>query len=703
MSIVKKTIITVCCASLALLALVYSISVVICLKGFEDLEKQSLEKNIGRVTDALTARINALNTFCYDWAAWDDTYEFAQGYYQEYVDRNLQDETFTSSEINVIAILNASGEMVIGKAYDLVNLREMVLPDDFQNTLLSYGLINPPDRQYGIAGILLIEGRPVMVASRQILTSVAEGPSTGTIIMGRFLDEGVINSLAETTHLSISMISISDAYTSPVLVEITASLNDAQPIYVQTQGSDTITGYTFVQEIKGNPAFLFYVDMPRDIYAEGIRVITLLHLSLLIVGIVFCVLFVLLIKRIMLTRFSALSKSVSKIGSSGDLSNRISVEGKDEISKLATNINSMLESLEKSETRRRSQKELIGYIVANIPNAVLAINELENIVLANGAFNRMFSLNGKDIVGTQFANLAELGSLVPEIRAFLDSGSLHARKELQYKYNGFSKTLVANFACMTQEKLFFIILVDISEERIKQERLYLTDRLASVGEMASGIAHELNNPLTSVIALSEMLAVQDVPEAMREDILAINSEAKRAAVVVKNMLSFARRHSPQKQLASINSIIEDVLKLRTHEHKVTNINIVCKMTADLPEIMVDLFQIQQVFINIILNAEQAMIEAHGGGTLTIATERAGNKVRVLFTDDGPGIDPQYLHRIFDPFFTTKGVGKGTGLGLSISYGIVTAHNGLIYAKSKIGEGATFIVELPTQTAATGGR
>jgi signal transduction histidine kinase len=255
---------------------------------------------------------------------------------------------------------------------------------------------------------------------------------------------------------------------------------------------------------------------------------------------------------------------------------------------------------------------------------------------------------------------------------------------------------------MTEEKLFFIVMTDVSEERARQERLYLTDRLASVGEMASGIAHELNNPLTSVIALSEMLVEESVPDHIKEDLSAINSEAKRAAVIVKNMLSFARKRSPQKQFTHINKIVEDVLKLRTHEHRVTNISVVCALAPDLPEIMVDFSQIQQVFINIILNAEQAMVVAHGKGTLIISTERAGNNVKVSFTDDGPGIETQYLHRIFDPFFTTKEIGKGTGLGLSISYGIVTAHNGLIYAKSEIGKGAAFVVELPIQTTTTEG-
>jgi signal transduction histidine kinase len=175
---------------------------------------------------------------------------------------------------------------------------------------------------------------------------------------------------------------------------------------------------------------------------------------------------------------------------------------------------------------------------------------------------------------------------------------------------------------------------------------------------------------------------------------AITREAKRAVGVVKNLLTFARKHTPVRQLAQINNIIEDVLQLRAYEHKVNNVQIDTRFASELPEIMVDYFQMQQVFLNIILNAEYAMIEAHKQGALTITTERFNSNIKVTFTDDGPGINQKDLARLFDPFFTTKVVGKGTGLGLSICYGIVTGHSGKIYAQSEMGSGATFVVELP---------
>jgi PAS domain S-box-containing protein len=239
---------------------------------------------------------------------------------------------------------------------------------------------------------------------------------------------------------------------------------------------------------------------------------------------------------------------------------------------------------------------------------------------------------------------------------------------------------------------------DVTERKQQNEQLMMTDRLASIGELASGTAHELNNPLTSIIGFSQLLIESDVPDNIRDDVNLIYSQAQRAAEVVKNLLTFARKHTPAKQPNQINRIIEDVLKLRAYEHKVNNIEVKLRLDPDLPEIMADYFQMQQVFVNIIINAEFFMKEEHNGGALTITTEKRNGTVAVSIADDGPGISEECLSQLFNPFFTTKEVGKGTGLGLSICHGIVTEHDGRIYAESKAGKGATFVVELPISSS-----
>ncbi|MFC2060370.1 nitrogen regulation protein NR(II) [Chloroflexota bacterium] len=253
-------------------------------------------------------------------------------------------------------------------------------------------------------------------------------------------------------------------------------------------------------------------------------------------------------------------------------------------------------------------------------------------------------------------------------------------------------SLIRNSAGEPKEIL--AICRDITERKRMQEQLIAQDRLASIGELTSGIAHELNNPLSNVIGFSGLLLKRDLPADIEADLNVISSEAERAARIVDNLLTFARKQPEDKSPIDVNKIMEKTLELRTHEQKINDIQIVTRFTPGLPEIMGNDFQLRQVFLNIIMNAQFFMIEAHGKGMLTISTERAGDFIRISFTDDGPGIPRENVALIFNPFFTTKEVGKGTGLGLSICYGIVTEHGGRIWAEIKPGEGTTFIIELP---------
>lgn len=231
-------------------------------------------------------------------------------------------------------------------------------------------------------------------------------------------------------------------------------------------------------------------------------------------------------------------------------------------------------------------------------------------------------------------------------------------------------------------------------EREMQKELYLSSRLAAIGELAAGVAHQINNPLTGILGFSQRLLRKTTDPETSQELKIIHTEAERAAKIVQNLLIFARRREPKKEYSDVNNIVQSALELRAYELKTSNIEVITNMAPSLPKIMLDSHQIQEVFLNLILNAEQAMTEANGGGKLIIKTEENKRYVRITFTDDGPGIPAEHLDKIFDPFFTTKGEKSGTGLGLSVCHGIITEHGGRIYAKSKPGKGASFFVELP---------
>ncbi len=220
--------------------------------------------------------------------------------------------------------------------------------------------------------------------------------------------------------------------------------------------------------------------------------------------------------------------------------------------------------------------------------------------------------------------------------------------------------------------------------------------------MAAGIAHELNNPLTGIVMLSQLLMQADFAPDVKKDLSDINGEATRATDVVRNLLAFARKQPPAKRLTQINKIVDDVLRLRHYEETVNNITVITNLDPDLPEIMADNIQIQQVFLNLILNAEYSMIHAHKKGQLRVNSSAADGRVIISFTDDGEGVKEEDMRKIFQPFFTTKEVGVGTGLGLSLCFGIVKRHGGVISVDSTYGAGATFTVELPIDSANSDG-
>ena len=237
---------------------------------------------------------------------------------------------------------------------------------------------------------------------------------------------------------------------------------------------------------------------------------------------------------------------------------------------------------------------------------------------------------------------------------------------------------------------FQLLYSDITErkqaEKEKQEleaKAQVASRLAAVGEMAAGIAHEINNPLTGVIGFSQLLLEkQNIPEDIKDDIRVIADGSRRVADIVKRLLTFARQTKPIKTLANLNELIENTLKLRDYVLKTANIEVVTRFDPELPWSIVDPGQLQQVFLNLIVNAEQEMKKAHGKGTLTITTEKKENNIRMSFKDDGPGITKENLGHLFEPFFTTKESGEGTGLGLSLSRSIILEHGGTMNVESE---------------------
>ncbi|MGA2898790.1 MAG: ATP-binding protein [Candidatus Acidiferrales bacterium] len=236
---------------------------------------------------------------------------------------------------------------------------------------------------------------------------------------------------------------------------------------------------------------------------------------------------------------------------------------------------------------------------------------------------------------------------------------------------------------------------DVTGERDIQSKLLQTEKMAALGQLVSGIAHELNNPLTTIMGYGQLLLGHGLTPSQLSEARKVFEEAERARRIVKNLLYFARENKPERIRVNLNEIVERTLALRSYELRVENIVVECDLAPNLPETMADPHQLQQVVLNLLANAEQALLEDRGQGHVWIRTHRiGGNRISLEVTDDGPGIPTEVGSRIFDPFFTTKPPDVGTGLGLSIVYGIVHQHGGEVTFENQSGVGARFVVELP---------
>jgi two-component system NtrC family sensor kinase len=226
------------------------------------------------------------------------------------------------------------------------------------------------------------------------------------------------------------------------------------------------------------------------------------------------------------------------------------------------------------------------------------------------------------------------------------------------------------------------------------QRIMESERLALIGQLSANVAHELNNPLQGIVTFSHLLLEEEeTRESSRESLSKIVGQANRCRDIIRGLLDFSRQRKPDKTFCDINSVLGDSISLLENQAIFHNIQITKDFQTDLPMAIIDPSQIERVFINLTINAAEAMDD---GGQLSLSThsDEAQEFIEIEFTDTGQGIRKEDLNKIFDPFFTTKDVGHGTGLGLAISYGIVKSHKGTISVDSKVGQGTTFIIRLP---------
>jgi PAS domain S-box-containing protein len=338
------------------------------------------------------------------------------------------------------------------------------------------------------------------------------------------------------------------------------------------------------------------------------------------------------------------------------------------------------------------------------------LNHTQNIILVLDASGRIAYVNhraaeiGYSVQALEGLPLARLihtshrPIFQEALRAVLESGAVQ-RLELPFlRREGSMTRFVVHLSSMREKSgdagSAVVVMTDVTEASLLQAKLAHAEKMAALGQLVSGVAHEVNNPLSGIVGFTDLLLENpDTPEFARENLGIILQEAERTRLIVQNMLRFAREMPPQRELVQMNAVLAQTIKLRSYGLSNHNVRIVQHMAEDLPVVVADPHQLEQVFLNILNNAFDAIEQSGRPGRIEVETHACADNVEILFRDNGPGISNP--DRIFEPFFTTKPVGKGTGLGLSICYGIIQAHEGEILCRNNANaEGCTFLIRLP---------
>jgi len=358
------------------------------------------------------------------------------------------------------------------------------------------------------------------------------------------------------------------------------------------------------------------------------------------------------------------------------------------------------------EQALRRQEEFRRHLLESFPDLILVIDRAQRVSFISSRIRDLLGYAPEDWLGRKLEQepdqslemLAMTGDLLAGRKSF---GSCECPvRHRDGSWRNMRASAGPLFDAEGKTSGVIVSLRDITLEKKLEQQIIQSERLAAMGQMIGGFAHELNNPLTSILGMSELLQDSQATEATRKQLEILQQQARRAVEIVQNLTYFSRPPAPGKITPHSADLVQRTLHLHAYSLRKSNITVDFLREPSVPPVQADAHQLMQVFLNLILNSEQAIREVHDRGTLRIRLEKKDKNVSVIFQDDGPGISPEILPHIFDPFYTTKRPGRGTGLGLSICKAILREHNGNVEAASGPGGGAVFTVTMPMAGAGT---
>lgn len=472
MTLRKKTLLAAMIGILFSVAVLFGLSKIYLTRNYLALEKTLIHTNMERLVSAVTEKFDALNTAAGDWSLWDDAYFFVLHPNDEFVQRNLGPATYTELGVNLIVFCDREGKVIYGQGFDLQQGKVVQLSDALLQRLLTIGNTGQDlvEEDGMIKGLIYVDGGPMIVASRWVLPNSGQGQPAGLIIMGRYVDEELVQGFSALTRLSIHMQYVHDPNLSPELQIIRDALMESNSYWVEPISDRIVAGYVLFHDVYNAPLLIARVDMTRDIIQQGRRTIDLYMIWFTILAFLFTGGVLWVLERLVLKRLTVLSRDVESIGVRGDIAGRLTFSGNDELARLAQTINESLDALERAQFESLINEQKLSTILENSPNPVFVMDAEGDFIEANQAALDYFEVSASELVGLNYWAIFK-----HHCGKSMESGFslLPLSYELDYTAKSGVKTLLLNiipFASQDEER-FYAIGQDITERKRMEERL----------------------------------------------------------------------------------------------------------------------------------------------------------------------------------------------------------------------------------------
>lgn len=619
--------------------------------------------------------------------------------YTDYFDQSVK-EQLKSSIANSGLLFNLALDFDVVEVRSIRDIDKVIIAIKNQQRIVKFLPENNQLKGHQGENVFFLSNNNKLTLNAQA-PIVWKGQKVGLLILKKFITSDYLESLQTDKGVNISLLD-----NNKFLVSTMAQTSLPEDFFKQNGEQDKIIkGF----QIDGSPYNFAYHSFPLDGNNYGKLLVGLSTQdtvkkinnmkSIVYQTTFFTLLLAVLIIIFMSKKFTKPIKKMTEVTNEivqGNFDKQVDYESNDEFGELVKNFNQMVVYYKESRDNLHQMKEFQENILESIKEGMIVINKNNRIQSLNHAMSELFEINRQSYIGKSFFKLPGFNNFNDDFWAVIEEKGSFSKKEFRYQTN--NRTYVFNMRIYPLTNRLneiygaVIILEDISKKIELERQILLNDKLTSIGRFTAGIAHEINNPLGTIINYTETILCQENDKTKSNYLRNIKDETKRISSIVQGLLNFSRQSKSEFGIVNIKEVIQLSLQICQYQRDFKKYKIKKSFPEEIPYVMGNFNQLQQVCINLILNAFESM-EKGDEFKITVAVTPDKKQLEIEFADTGVGIESQYINNVFDPFFTTKDE-QGVGLGLSISYGIIKNHGGDILVDSELGEGSKFIVQLP---------